>query len=99
MIQSKIKPVIVRLRKMRLRYSLQNMKMGEFYTVICYDMKRLLVTNQKADRTFLMFWKDAELYRSELMVDQASSLDVGDIQALRRALRRLTSAIPSLTKK
>jgi len=99
MIQSKIRPVIVRLKKMRLRYKLQGMEPAEFYTVICYDMKRLLVTNQKADRSFYIKWVDAELYRSEYVAHQSTpSLSGGDVQALRRTMKKLTDAIPSVTK-
>jgi len=99
MVQSKIRPIIVRLKKMRLRYSLQDMSLGEFYSVICYDMKRLIVTNEKADRSFYIKWDDAELYRSEYVASQSTpSLSAGDIQALRRTMKRLADAIPSVSK-
>ena len=99
MIQSKIKPIVVRLKKMRRRYSVQGMKLNEFYSVIGYDMKNLLVTNQKAEKAYYMLWKDTELYRSEYIVNQFNpSISGGDIQALRRTMKKLTSAIPSITK-
>lgn len=95
MIQSRIRPVIVRLKKMRLSYRLQDMRLGEFYTVIGYDMKRLLVTNPEANKSYYIRWYDAELYRSEYVGQPPSSN--GAEKALRRAAKKLADAASSLS--
>jgi hypothetical protein len=100
MIQSKLRPIVVRLNKMRFRYAWQEMETGILYTVIAYDMKRLLVTAPKADRAYYMLWKDAELIKSELIASQSNpSLNSNDIQALRKTISKVGASIPRPVKK
>jgi len=94
MVQSTLKPIIIRLKKMRNCYKRQNMDTEAFYSVIAYDMKRLLVTNKEADRTFYVKWVDVELIRSEYIASQPyPTLGSKDVQRLRNAMKNLASAL------
>ena len=99
MIQSIIKPTVIRLSRMRRRYRAQGMETGLPYYVIGYDMKRLIVTkaSRNADRAYLVDWGDAELMRSEFVAGSSgSALSRKDVLALRGTLKKLAASIPSL---
>jgi hypothetical protein len=98
MVQSKLMPVLVKILNLGWRYQRQGLRRDLFYHVIGYDIKYLIITSEKADRAYTVKWRDVELVKSEVTVSQtrpATAL-LTEIQLLRRAMSKLSSAIPHL---
>jgi hypothetical protein len=100
MVQSKLMPVLVKILNLKWRYQRWGLRRDLFYHVIGYDIKHLIITSEKADRAYTVKWQDVELVKSEVTVSQTrpATAILTEIQLLRRAMSKLTSAIPHLKR-
>jgi hypothetical protein len=98
MVQSKLTVVTVKILNLRLGYKRQGLKLGKFYHVICYDMKRLIIAGEEADRAYTVKWADAELVKSEITFarNRPDTALLNEMQLLRRAMGKLSTAVPKL---
>jgi hypothetical protein len=93
-------PITIKLFRLRRKYEKQGMKLSEYYRVISYDMRRLLVTNEKADRVYFVAWRDAELIQSEMLIDQnrPNIALLSELRVLQRAMSKLSSSMSKKVK-
>jgi hypothetical protein len=98
MVQSKLMVVLVKVLRLRLGYKRQGLELDKFYHVIGYDMKRLVITGEEADRAYTVKWADVELVKSEITLAQnrPNTALMNEMQLLRRAMGKLSTAIPKL---
>ena len=96
MVQSKLMPVLVKIFRLRMGYSWQGLNSKDFYHVIGYDMRRLVITGEKADRAYVVRWEDVELVKSEITLAQSrpDTALLSEIQMLRKSMTKLSAAIP-----
>jgi hypothetical protein len=61
-------------------------------------MKRLIVTDEKADRAYIIKWADVELIKSEVTISQGrpNTALISEMQLLRKALHKFSAAIPRM---
>jgi len=70
----------------RLRYRIWKTPLNKAVRVIAYDMKRLLIADDKA-RVHKVLWKDIELVASETIV-QVPIVQMGDQKIINRNRER-----------
>jgi hypothetical protein len=90
--------VLVKVLQLRLGYKWQGLKLDKFYHVIGYDTKRLVIAGEEADRAYTVKWADVELVKSEITLAQnrPNTALLNEMQSLRRAMGKLSTAIPKL---
>ena len=94
MIQSKLMPVLIKVTFLRLRYKWQGLKLNQYYHVIGYDTKYLIITNDKAEKAFTVMWGDIELIKSEVTSAgiQPDVALLNEMQLLRKTMSKLRTA-------
>lgn len=98
MIQSKFMPVQVKISRLRWGYGRRGLNSEDIYHVIGYDTRRLVITGEEADRAYVVRWEDIELIKSEVTTAQIrpNTALLSEMQMLRRAMGKLSAAIPKL---
>lgn len=65
MLYGQIKPVLVKLKKLKLRYRIKGLDTEAHLRVVAYDMKKVLVANQDVTSVIAVDWEDIILVESE----------------------------------
>jgi hypothetical protein len=65
MLYGQIKPVVVKIIKSRFRYRWRGLPLMKPLRVIGWDMKYLLVADERVVRVYRVSWKDVHLVESE----------------------------------
>jgi len=99
MVQSTVLPCIVKIKNLGASYKWRGLTSQEYYNVICYDMKHLLLTNAKGDKPYKVRWEDVELIRSEKIDFSRNASNFLETQSLKQAVNKLGSVITRWQKK
>ena len=86
MLYGQIKPIVIKVMRHRLRYRIQKTPINKAVRVMAYDMKRLLIADDKA-KVHRVLWKDAELVTSETIV-QVPIVQMGNQKIINRHRER-----------
>jgi hypothetical protein len=65
MLNGFIKPIVIKIFRNRLRYRRWGLPLMKPLRVIGYDMRHLLVTDERVVRVYKVLWKDINLVDSE----------------------------------
>jgi hypothetical protein len=86
---------MIKLFRPRWKYEKQGMKLSEYYHVIGYDMRKIIVTGEKADRIYIVDWRDAELIKSEMLLDQnhPNIALLSELRTLQKTMNKFTAML------
>jgi len=82
MLYGQVKPIVIKLIKSRFRYRIRNLSINNPFRVVAFDMKNLLVADNKA-KVHRVLWEDIELVDSEAII-QGSVVQVGGSKIVNR---------------
>ena len=68
MVYGQIKPTLIQVVRYRFRYRLWKLPKDKPLIVIAFDMKKLLVANERVTRVYSVFWEDVQLVESEKII-------------------------------
>jgi hypothetical protein len=86
MLYGQIKPTVVKLFKTRLRYRLLGVPFMKPLRVIGWDMRHLLVADERVIRAYRVLWEDVQLVESEriMQVSLIQTIDQSKVVDRRR---------------
>jgi hypothetical protein len=82
MLHGQLKPIVIKIIKSRFSYRLKNTPIQKSVRVIAFDMKHLLIADDKA-QVHSVLWKDIELVASEPII-QVPVAQMGSLKVVNR---------------